>query len=209
LFWENFEALVNCTADNEVVKIIHGIVGGNATGIMPEDISPIGTTSVSLGVGAAKPGRTSIVCGTQTAVDTDSRTLYLTVPTKHAKTLVILTQDIFPATIAFALEHGILNSSSISIVATDPSKETIDMSVAITLILLCLFFDDKGTPHPYRTNTGHPCDRRNTTMTKDMIRTRLVWIITARGQQAERVSRNTLKIVNTYLMSPLHRPHVK
>lgn len=45
-------------------------------------------------------------------------------------------------------------------------------------------------------------DRRTETHTKQSIRTRLTWIITARGYQAERVSRQTLKIVNTYLMSP-------
>ena len=38
-------------------------------------------------------------------------------------------------------------------------------------------------------------------MTKDIIRKRLTWIITARGHQAERLSRKTLKIVNTFLMS--------
>ena len=49
---------------------------------------------------------------------------------------------------------------------------------------------------------GQVEDRRTATHTKTTIRTRLTWIITARGYQAERVSRQTLKIVNTYLMSP-------
>jgi hypothetical protein len=50
-------------------------------------------------------------------------------------------------------------------------------------------------------------DRRDKAMTKDIIRTRLTWITSARGQQAERLTRQTLKIVNTFLMSPPINAH--
>lgn len=45
-------------------------------------------------------------------------------------------------------------------------------------------------------------DRREFPMTKDIIRTRLTWIIAARGQQAERLARQSLKIVNSFLIPP-------
>jgi Rit1 N-terminal domain len=142
LFWEHCDDLIHCTTNEQVVRMIHGIVGMRKDGIVDDKVSPIGLSSISLGLGVAKLGETCIVCGTTTAPE--SQSLYIPVPSKTTKAVVTMTKEAFPTSISFAIKHGILNGSPISIKATNPSRETVDLSIAVTLVLLSLFFDDNG-----------------------------------------------------------------
>jgi hypothetical protein len=116
----------------------------------------------------------------------------------------VTVHEILPKVVSFALNNDIFNNP-ICIKAANTSRQTLDLSVAITLVLLSLFFNDNGTqPSPLGLIVGVVEDRRTHPMNKADVRKRLTWIITAREQQAERFSRQFLKIVNTYLMSPNH-----
>ena len=167
---------------------------------MKEDESQIGSTGLFLGTGTAISRRATIICAAEDNSMEEDNVLYLHLPRK-AKPLTVMTQTAFPAAISFAIKHGILSQSSISIISSSSSKQVLDLSIGVTLILLSLFFDDQGILPSSKANVGSVNDRRGQSMTKDIIRKRLTWIITARGHQAERLSRQTLKIVNTFLMS--------
>jgi hypothetical protein len=107
-------------------------------------LSPIASTCLSLGIGDARPGDATIICGAEGhPIVEDKNVLHIHIPHK-SKLVTIMTRTLFPETISFALKRGILNHSRISITATDLSRQTLDLSIAITLVLLCLFFDDKG-----------------------------------------------------------------
>lgn len=145
-FWENHKRLLECTQEEEVIRLIKEIVEEKGTDEMDEDVSRIGSTRLSLGVGRVVPGRKMIVCGvTESSEDKDANVLYLNIPKKQ-KPVTVLTQKIFPQAVTFAFDHGILNSSPITIIATDPSRTNLDLSISITLILLSLFINDNGTP---------------------------------------------------------------
>jgi hypothetical protein len=144
LFWEHCNNLIYCTTNEQTVRMIHEIVGLRKDGIVDDEVSPIGLSRISLGLGVAKLGETCIVCGTITTRESES--LHLPVPSKTAKQVVTMTKEVFPTSISFAIKHGILNGSPISVKATNPSRETVDLSIAITLVLLCLFFDNNGIP---------------------------------------------------------------
>jgi tRNA A64-2'-O-ribosylphosphate transferase len=201
-FWENYKKLLQCTQEDELVDVIRRIVENYAPTQTIAGVSPIASTGLYLGIGDSLPGTTKIICRVQESALCDgSQTLSVSLPVK-SKPYVELTQKIFPAAVTFAYYHGILNNTKMTVVATDMSRSSLDLSIAVTLVLLCLYFDDEGEYLPqHNLIVGNAIDRREVTMTKEIIRTRLVWIITARGQQAERVSRQILKIVNTYLMS--------
>ena len=187
--------------------MIEQIVARKVTSVSANDVSAIGTTGLSLGVGATRPGTVQIICGMNgPSVRSEKDALYVSLPTKQAKPLAIMIKEIFPAAVSFAQTHDILRGPAITILATDSSRQLLDLSIALTLVLLVLFFNDKGTIPFSTTHTGVPHDNREGKPTKEIIRTRLIWIVTARGQQAERLTRQTLKIVNTYLMSPLPPP---
>jgi len=199
-FWSHHEKLLNCTQDSELVGEIQNLVGDVIPATMKEDRSPIGSTGLFLGTGSAIPGHSTVICGAEDRSMEEENVLYLHLPRK-VKPLMIMTQTVFPAAISFAIKCGILNQSSISIISSSSSRQVLDLSIAVTLILLCLFFDDQGILPSSIANVGSVNDRRGQPITKDIIRKRLTWIITARGHQAERLSRQTLKIVNTFLMS--------
>ena len=197
-FWDHNEKLLNCVQGGELVNEIQRIIGDGVPVTSKEEISRIGSTGIFLGIGTAIPEHATIICGSEDN-SLQKNVLYLHIPRK-AKPVTIMTQSLFPAAVLFTVKHGILTNSSISIIATEPSKQVLDLSIAVTLILLCLFFDDQGIIPSPKANVGSVSDRREQPMTKDIIRMRLTWIITARGHKAERLSRKTLKIVNTFLM---------
>lgn len=201
-FWENHKKLLRCTQESELVEVIQRIVDTATSTQTIAEVSPIASTSLYLGIGDSFQGTIRIVCREKEPVlCDDSQTLSVFLAVK-SKPYVELTQKIFPAAVTFAYDHGILNNTKMKVVATDMSRSSLDLSIAVSLVLLCLYFDDEGEYIPqHNLIVGNAVDRRERTMTKEIIRTRLVWIITARGQQAERVSRQILKIVNTYLMS--------
>ena len=145
-FWDNHTMLLECSREEEVIKLIEGIVGERtSTNEIEKDVSVIASTGLSLGIGDVTQGKTTIlVCGeTRQSELEDINVLYLHIPTK-SKPITLLTQKIFPQAIAFALDNGVLTNSPISILATDSSRQTLDLSISITLILLSLFFDDNG-----------------------------------------------------------------
>jgi len=198
-FWDDHEKLLSCVHEGELVNEIQRIMGSVVPVTKKGDVSRIGCTYIFLGTGIAIPGHATILCVSGDD-STEQNVLHLHIPRK-AKPLTIMTQTLFPAAISFAIKHGILDHSSISIIAVNSSRDLLDLSIAVTVILLCLFFDEQGIFPSSKAKLGTVNDRREQKMTKDIIRKRLTWIITARGHQAERLSRQTLKIVNTFLMS--------
>jgi tRNA A64-2'-O-ribosylphosphate transferase len=149
-FWDSHIKLLACSREEEVVRLIKEIVGERRTDEMKEDVSIIAATGLSLGVGNVIPGRTMITCGARKGSEQGvDNVLYLHIPTK-GKPVTALTQQIFPQAVTFALNHGILNDSPISILAIDSTRANLDLSISITLVLLSLFFNDNGTPnlHP-------------------------------------------------------------
>jgi tRNA A64-2'-O-ribosylphosphate transferase len=146
LFWENQEQLLNCTQDEEVISVIEQIVARKVTSASANDVSAIGTTGLLLGVGATRPGTVQIICGMNgPSVRSEKDALYVSLPTKQAKPLAIMIKEIFPAAVSFAQTHDILRGPAITILATDSSRQLLDLSIALTLVLLVLFFNDKGT----------------------------------------------------------------
>jgi len=145
-FWQNQNKLLECTQEDELVEVINEIVPNVTSKTTQDDYSRIGVSDLYLGVGGGMPGTPTIVCGHGAeGVLEQSTELNLSIPSK-SKPLTVMIQKVFPAAISFALKHGILNNSSIAIVAPDSSRQSLDLSIAITLVLLCLFFDDQGTP---------------------------------------------------------------
>jgi tRNA A64-2'-O-ribosylphosphate transferase len=140
-FWENYKQLLNCAQEDELINLIQEVVTNSVPMSIRDDLSAIGTTNISIGIGNAIPGRISIVCGSENHANADA--LYLHIPAK-SKPLTIMTQKLFPVAAQFVVTHGILNHSRISITAIDLSRRNLDLSISVTLILLCLFFDDHG-----------------------------------------------------------------
>lgn len=198
-FWAHAERLLDCSDDNQVLEIIRQIVRTQPVEQSISDISPIESTGLSLGIGFSSGDCPVIICGKEG--ESTNNVLHLNFPPK-IKPVVALTQRIFPDAVTFALKHGILRNSLLIILAANASRFALDLSVGATLVLLSLFFNDSGIfSSQIRLIVGMTEDRRGKVITKEHIRTRLVWIISARGYQIERVSRQTLKAVNTYMMS--------
>ena len=113
-------------------------------GLVIDESSIIGSTCLSLGIGRAKAGNVAIVCGLEgEAMREGGKVLYLPMPPR-SKPLWIMTKTLYPAVVSFVVKHGILNKSKISIMAIDLSRQVLDLSIAVALIILCLFFDDQG-----------------------------------------------------------------
>jgi tRNA A64-2'-O-ribosylphosphate transferase len=142
-FWDNHEAILKCTQEDELLDVIHDIVNNYKPMQMIAEVSPIACTGLSVGIGNTVSGTTRIVCGTLEPGDCDHQTLFLNLPIK-SRPYVELTQITFPAAVLFAFEHGILSHSLMSVVAIDTSRDALDLSIAVSLVLLCLFFDDEG-----------------------------------------------------------------
>lgn len=140
-FWDHNEKLLNCMEEGELVHEIQRIISNSVLLTTKEEILRIGSTGIFLGIGTTIPKHATIICGSEES--SRQNVLYLHIPRK-AKPVTVMTQALFPAAVSFTVKHGILNNSSISIIATESSKEVVDLSIAVTLILLCLFFDDQG-----------------------------------------------------------------
>jgi Rit1 N-terminal domain len=143
LFWDNFGKILDCMEEGDLISTIGEIVATSIPLEMMEDLSQIGSTRISLGVGSIIPTHATIICGSEgDSMQEDENVLRLYIPRK-SKTWN-MTQTLFPATMSFAIKHGILNNSPILILASNLSRPFLDMSIATTLVLLCSFFDDKG-----------------------------------------------------------------
>jgi hypothetical protein len=147
-FWQNQNKLLECTQEDELLEVINEIVRNVGPKTTQDDYSRIGVSNLYLGVGGGMSGTPTIVCshGSEGVLE-QSMELNLSIPSK-SKPLTVMVQKVFPAAISFALKHGILNNSSIAIVATDTSRQSIDLSIAVTLVLLSLFCANQGTPAP-------------------------------------------------------------
>ena len=141
-FWDHNEKLLNCVQEGELVHEIRRIIGDGVLLTTKEEISRIGSSGIFLGIGTIIREHATIICGSEDNSQ-QKNVLYLHIPRK-AKPVTVMTQSLFPAAISFTIKHGILTNSSISIIATESSKQVVDLSIAVTLILLCLFFDDQG-----------------------------------------------------------------
>ena len=148
-FWQNREKLLKCTQEDELVGVINEILRKSIPRTMQDDWSQIGITKLYLGVGGGTSGTPTIVCGHgEGGVLEESMVLNLSIATKSkSKPLTTIIEQTFPAAVSFALKHGILKTSPIAILGIDSSRQLLDLSIAVTLVLLCLFFDDQGT-HP-------------------------------------------------------------
>ena len=155
LFWEYSGGLLECTADAEVKARIREIVTGETGREVEEieDVSGMRGTNLRLGIGRATDclGKTMIVCGGMAMEDGvdghEGNFLFIELP-KKGKSVIHLTQTIFPKTVEFAFDQGILNHHSITIQSINSSRENLDLSISITLILLSLFFNDNGPSSP-------------------------------------------------------------
>ena len=187
LFWQYHEKFLSCYTEEQLFDFLHSIPYSRIPDRTMSNTTQILSTNLFLGVGMSSYDKAlRIHCDTHSVQFTSSsRIETITIP-QNIKPLRVLTQHIFPAAISLVD----LRTTSLTILATDISASSIDISTSIALILLCLFYDDNGTWY----------DQRGHEFTKDIIRRRLNWITMARGHQAERVSRQILKIVNTYLM---------
>jgi hypothetical protein len=145
-FWQNQNKLLRCTQEDELLEVMNEIVRNVGPKTTQDDYSRIGVSNLYLGVGGGMPGTPTIVCshGAEGVLQ-QSMELNLSIPSK-SKPLRVMIQKVFPAATWFALKHGILNNSSIAIVAKDSSRQSIDLAIAVMLVLLCLFFDDQGIP---------------------------------------------------------------
>lgn len=143
-FWAHQENLLNCSQEDRLLDLIETIVGRIESMKMRTESSPIGLTGISLGIGQSPLSGPSIICGTEGSSAQDEKdVLYLSAPSK-SKSLAAMTQTILPVAISFAIKHNILSNSKISILAIDSSRPVLDLSIAVALIILCLFFDDHG-----------------------------------------------------------------
>jgi hypothetical protein len=143
LFWDNYQKILDCREEGELISTIEEIVATSVPLEMMEDLSQIGSSRVSLGIGIMVRTHATIICGSEgDSMREDENVLHLCIPRKSK--LWNMAQTLFPATISFAIKHGILNNSPISILATNLSRQVLDVSIATTLVLLCSFFDDKG-----------------------------------------------------------------
>ena len=145
-FWQNQNKLLECTQEDELLEVVNEIVRNVGPKTTQDDYSRIGVSNLCLGVGGSMTGAPTIVCshGAEGVLE-QSMKVNLSIPSK-SKPLTVMIKTVFPAAISFALKHGILDNSSIAIVATDSSRQSLDLSIAVTLVLLSLFFDDQGTP---------------------------------------------------------------
>jgi len=141
-FWAHTERFLDCSDDNQVLEIIREMVRTEPVEQSISDISPIGSTGLSLGVGFSSGDYPVIICGKEG--ESANKILYLNFPPK-IKPVVALTERIFPDAVTFALKHGILRNSSLTILATNASRFALDLSVGVTLVLLSLFFNDSGS----------------------------------------------------------------
>jgi hypothetical protein len=189
---------MRCVNEREVVATIKQIIGKQISTITGCDFSRILPTSISLGIEDFSQAGTRIICGKE-GCSTDD-TLFVNIQAK-IKPVVALVRNIFPSVVRFALDKGILTKAEIFVLASDVSKEAVDISIGVSLVLLTLFFDELGILLHNLLTLGVIRDGRTDRITKADIRTRLIWIISGRGHQAERVSRQMLKAVNTFLMS--------
>ena len=147
-FWQNHSKLLACTQEDEIVEVVTEVIRNYTPAMTKGTWSQIGSTNVYLGIGRGMSETPTILCdhGEGEALD-GSKVLKLSIPSK-SKPLTIITQKLFPAAVSFALTHGILSNTPIAVVATDSSRQLQDLSTAVTLVLLCLFFDDQGTSPP-------------------------------------------------------------
>jgi hypothetical protein len=144
-FWSHAQELLRCTREDELVRCICQTVRKEGPKELEPDYSVIGFTGISLGIGSFGHGNATIVCGKLN--ETKEDTMYVDISSK-SKLVVALTRKIFPSIVSFALAKGILNHSPLSILAVDNSRETLDLSISISLVLLTLFFDDNGISDP-------------------------------------------------------------
>jgi len=206
-FWESREELLACTTEEKLISRIEDITRM----VVPREVRPesaiIKPSGISLGIGITPETYPTIICGSETSpCRHGERVLYTNIPAK-SRVAHVMVHEILPAVVSFALSHDILRTGLISIKAANPCREKLDLSIAVALVVLCLFFDDKGVSNSPVLSTdfsGAVTDRRTLPMNKNIIRRRLMWITAARGHQAERFSRQFLKIVNTFLMSDKH-----
>jgi Rit1 N-terminal domain len=141
-FWEHADELVQCTREDELTRKISRIVGNQVPTEVEYECSAIGASGISLGIGSSARGAATIICGNPG--ESTEKTLYVDISHK-SKPVRVLTKTIFPSVISFALANGILDHSPVTILAIDTSRQTLDLSIAVALVLLTLFFNDDGT----------------------------------------------------------------
>jgi tRNA A64-2'-O-ribosylphosphate transferase len=204
-FWENCSELLACGTEEELISRIEEIKGNILSGELKEECTEIRPSNVSLGTGLTSGSGCTIICGSKTLMSREEDgVISVNIPTK-SNVVQVMVHQVLPKVVSFALNHEILANNPISIKAANTSPQTLDLSIAITLVLLSPCFNDDGTPPPPQgLIAGGVEDRRTHPMNKAIVRKRLTWITAARGQEAERFSRQFLKIVHTYLMSPNH-----
>jgi len=140
-FWEHAATLLECNTEETLISTVKEVLDKQIPKARAIDVSCIAPTSLSLGIGSAPTNPPTIICGEDGQSTNDI--LYLTLSRK-TKPVIALIQDIFPAAVTFAKKHSVLSCSPIIILAIDSSKVAIDLSIAITLILLTLLFDERG-----------------------------------------------------------------
>ena len=154
LFWEYHRGLLEYLRETDLVARIREIVTGETNREVEkeeeEDVSGIRGMNLRLGIGRGDcMGKTMIICGGMENgfQGLEENFLFVDLP-KKGKCVTYLTKTIFPKTVEFAFDQGILKNHSITILSINSSRENLDLSIAIMLILLSLFFNDNGTSPP-------------------------------------------------------------
>jgi tRNA A64-2'-O-ribosylphosphate transferase len=145
-FWENCSQLLACGTEEQLISRIEDISGSVLPGELNEECSEIRPSSISLGIGlTGGSARRTIICGSETREE--EGVICVNIPSK-SNVVRVMVHEILPKVVSFALNHDILNNHPIVIKAANTSRQTLDLSIAITLVVLSLFFNDNGTPRP-------------------------------------------------------------
>jgi tRNA A64-2'-O-ribosylphosphate transferase len=143
-FWENNNTLLKCTTEDELTSLIEDITKRALPRELSEESTVIRPSNIALGLGQTVESCPTIICRSESVPCRQNKeVLWINIPAK-SKAVHVIVHEILPTIVSFALHHKILHSSPISIKAADSSQETVDLSIAVTLVILCLYFNDKG-----------------------------------------------------------------
>ena len=143
-FWESREELLACTTEEELISRIEDVQRTVVPRGVRQESTVIKPSAISLGIGITPETYPTIICGSEAGpCQHGESVLYMNLPAK-SRVVHVMVREILPTIVSFALSQDILRTGLISIKAANPSREKLDLSIAVTLVVLSLFFDDKG-----------------------------------------------------------------
>jgi Rit1 N-terminal domain len=145
-FWENRAELLASRTEEQLISRIETITRSVLPEELNEECTEIQPSDVSLGIGLTVGSGWTIICGSETMMSREEGEGLISVNIPAKSNIVrVMVHEILPKVVSSALNNDILNNRPISVKAANTSRETLDLSIAITLVLLSLFFNDSGT----------------------------------------------------------------